>query len=249
MGALARDEVSLGGLIDNGSVALGVTAARRIDLGSIFDQAPGALQQTQLTMARLRTTLAVLDPIAQRLRPGARKLSRAATLARTALAAATGVLADARPTLAAMRPSLTALRTAANAGVPVLQGFTPVLDRVQSAFIPFLNTRNKETKLLNYQAVGPTVAGVASAVAWADRYATLADFEGGSGEGIISGSPCQTFLTDPSVPLQNKIDCTALTQIITNILTGKPLTAALPQRLAVAPQNLVTALLKGKAKR
>jgi ABC-type transporter Mla subunit MlaD len=247
MGALARDEVALGGVIDNGSVALGVTAARRIDLGSIFDQAPAALQQTRITMARLRTTLDVLDPIAERLRPGARELNRAATLARTALAAAAPLLADVRPTLAAMRPSVTALATAASAGVPVLQNFTPVLDRVRTAFIPFLNKRDAETKLLNYQAVGPAVAGVASAVAWGDRYSTLADFEGGSGEGVISGSPCQTFLADPTVPLQKKIDCTALTQILANIFTGKPLTTALPQPLV--SQNLVTALLKGGAKR
>jgi ABC-type transporter Mla subunit MlaD len=70
MGAAASDNAALAGLIDNGAVVLGVTAAQRLALGSTFDDAPAALQQTQATMARLRATIATLNPIAQQLEPG-----------------------------------------------------------------------------------------------------------------------------------------------------------------------------------
>ena len=242
MGALAHDEVALGGMIDSGAVALGVTAAQRIDLGSTFDLAPNALQQTQATMARLRVTLGILDPIAEQLRPGARRLYRAATLAQTALSAATPLLGDLKPTLAAIRPSVNALSTAAKAGVPVINSLTPTLDRTLTSYLPFLNQTDPETKLKEYEAAGPAVAGVDSAIAYGDQYGTLADFEAGVGENTLGSiSPCSTFLTSPTVPLQNKIDCEALSQLLVSIISGTSTTTPLAH--SVAPQNLVNSLL------
>jgi virulence factor Mce-like protein len=242
MGALASEEVALGGMIDSGAVALGVTAAQRIDLGSTFDQAPNALQQTQATMARLRTTLSILEPIARQLRPGARRLDRAATLAQTAVSAATPLLGDLKPTLAAIRPSVTALAAAAKAGVPVINSLTPTLDRTTSSFLPFLNQTDPETKLKNYEAVGPAVASVDSATAWGDQFGTVANFEAGFGENTLGSiSPCSTFLTDPTVPVQNKIDCQALSQLLVSILSGTSPTTPLAR--SIVPQNLVNSLL------
>ena len=245
MGALARDEVNLGSMIDNGSTALGVTAARSIDLGSTIDTAPGALEQTQVTMARLVQTLNVLDPVAQQLEPGALKLGPAAAAARTALDAATPLLRDARPTLAALKPSVTALSSAATNGVPVITGFMPLLNRIKTAFLPFLSQKDPETKLLNYEAVGPAVAGVSSALSWGDQFGTLADFEAGFGEDTLISSPCATFLTDPTVPLQNKVDCEALSQILVSILSGQ---SVAPLQNSLVPQDLVTKLLHSTTK-
>jgi len=242
MGALASDEAALGGLIDSGTVALGVTAARRIDLGSIFDQAPNALGQTQATMARLRATLDTLDPIVQKLRPGARRLDRAATLAQAALTAATPLLGDLKPTLAAIRPSVTALARASKAGVPVIQSLTPTLDRTANSFIPFLNKRDPESKLLNYQSVGPAVASVSSVLALGDQFSSLAGFEGGAGEDVLGVSPCRTFLTNPTVPLQKKIDCEALAKMLASIFGGKP-PAATRLGQSLVPDSLVNQLL------
>jgi phospholipid/cholesterol/gamma-HCH transport system substrate-binding protein len=242
MGAAARDEVALGGLIDNGTVALGVTAAQRLALGSTFDAAPDALQQTQATMARLKTTIAILNPIAQQLEPGAVKLDRAARLARTALSMAAPLLSDLKPTLAAIRPSVNALSRAAKAGVPVIASLTPTLGRVQTAFLPFLNQTDPETKLKNYQAVGPAVAGVSSAIALGDKYGTLAGFEAGFGENAVAGiSPCSTNLLNPTVPLQQKVDCQALVQMLTSIFTGS--SPATPLANSLVPSSLVNSVL------
>jgi phospholipid/cholesterol/gamma-HCH transport system substrate-binding protein len=242
MGAAARDEVALGGLIDNGVVALGVTAAQRLALGATFDAAPDALQQAEATTARLRTTIATLNPIAQQLEPGAVKLDRAATLARATLSAATPVLSDLKPTLAAIRPSVTSLAKAAQAGVPVIESLTPTLDRVQTSFLPFLNRRDPETKLKEYQAVGPAVAGVSSAIALGDQYGTLAGFEAGFGENAGAGiSPCSTKLLNPTVPLQNRVDCQALVQMLESIFTGSPPTRPLAN--SPVPAQLVDSVL------
>jgi phospholipid/cholesterol/gamma-HCH transport system substrate-binding protein len=242
MGAATRDEAALGGLIDNGDVALGVTAAQRIDLGSTFEQAPGALAQTEATMARLRTTIAALNPVAEALEPGAVKLDRAATLARAALSAATPLLRELKPTLAAIRPSVTALAKASKAGVPVIKSLTPTLNRVQNTFVPFLEQTDPETKLKEYEAVGPAVAGVDSAIAWGDQYGTLADFEAGFGEGAINGvSPCSTYLTNPTVPVQDKVDCEALVQLLGSIFTGS--NVATPLAKSPVPAKLVDSVL------
>jgi ABC-type transporter Mla subunit MlaD len=242
MGAAARDEVALGGLIDNGAVALGVTAAQRLALGSTLDVAPNALEQAKTTMARLRTTIATLDPIAQQLEPGAVKLDRAARLARSALSAATPLLADLKPTLAAIRPSVDALATAAKAGVPVIASLTPTLDRVQTSFIPFLSRRDPETKLKEYEAVGPAVAGVSSAIALGDQYGTLAGFEAGFGENAVAGiSPCSTTLLNPTVPQQDRVDCQALVQLLRSIFTGSRPTTPLAN--SPVPAHLVDSVL------
>lgn len=247
MGALARDDASLGSLVDNGAVALGVTAANQLDLGSSFDQAPAALQQTQATMARLQTTLGILDPIASRLEPGAQRLAHAAALARTALVAATPLLAELKPTLAAIRPSVASLATAARAGVPVLNSLAPTLDRTVSTYIPWLKTADPETKLKEYEAVGPTLASVSSALAFGDRSGTLAGFEAGAGENIVAGvSPCSTYLTDPTVPISKKVDCQALAQLIASLFSGSSPTSSVASSIvrSSVPASLVDSFLR-----
>jgi ABC-type transporter Mla subunit MlaD len=242
MGALAADDASLGDMVTNGATALGVTAANQVDLGSTFDNAPNALQQTQATMVRLRGTLNTLDPIARQLEPGAGKLYRAATLARTALDAATPLLRTLKPTLAAIRPSVNSLASTARAGVPVIQSLTPVLSRTQSTYIPWLNTSDPETKLKEYEAVGPTLASVSSALGYGDQYGTLAGFEAGFGENTLTEtlSPCTTSLTNPTAT--QKLDCAALTQLLGSILTGSSPTTALAKSPVAA--KLVNSLLK-----
>jgi ABC-type transporter Mla subunit MlaD len=240
VGRLARDQTRLGDLVTNGVTALGVTSAQRIDLGSTFGQAPAALTQTKLTMTRLRTTLAILDPIADQLKPGAQKLYHAAKLARVAVADARPLLVDLKPTLSAIRPSVNSLASTARAGVPVINSLTPTLDRVLTAFIPFLNATDAGTKLKNYEDVGPTFASVDSILGYGDKFGTLAGFEAGAGENVIGGiSPCSTFITDPDV-LQ-KIDCEALTQIVEQIFTGAPVTQ--PLKDSPVAENLVEKVL------
>jgi hypothetical protein len=124
----------------------------------------------------------------------------------------------------------------------VIASLTPTLDRVQNSFLPFLNQTDPETKLKEYQAVGPAVAGVSSAIAFGDQYGTLAGFEAGFGENAVAGiSPCSTNLLNPTVPLQEKVDCQALVQMLTSIVTGRP--PSTPLAGSPVPAHLVNSVL------
>ena len=109
---------------------------------------------------------------------------------------------------------------------------------MQSTFLPFLRSTDPETKLKEYEAVGPAVAGVDSALAWGDQYGTMGDFEGGAGENAVAGeSPCTTYLTDPTVPLwgQGRL-VRRLAQLLVSIFSGTSPTTPLadspvPERL------------------
>jgi virulence factor Mce-like protein len=226
IGALARDETNVAGVITSGDSALAVTASRAADLGATLDTAPQALAQTQTTMARLRTTLDTLEPIARGLEPGATRLYRAAALARTAVALANPLLAELKPTLNAIRPSVVSLAATARAGVPAVKSLSRTLDRTQSSFIPFLNTVDSGTKLKNYEAIGPALASVSSVLGYGDSYGALAGFEAGVGENVIGGvSPCSTFVNNPDVTQQ--VDCAAITQLLEHIFAGRPVTQPL----------------------
>jgi phospholipid/cholesterol/gamma-HCH transport system substrate-binding protein len=245
MGTLAADDAALGSMVSNGATALGVTAANQAALGATFDNAPSALAQTQATMQRLRTTLDVLDPVARQLEPGAQKLYGAATQARTALDAAIPLLATLKPTLAAIRPSVNSLASTARTGVPVIRNLTPILTRTQQTFLPWLNSSDPETKLKEYEAVGPTVASVSSALGYGDQYGTLAGFEAGAGESVVDGvSPCKSFLTDPTKSLADKVDCQALAQLLASVFTGSSPTTPLSVITGGVPTRLVNSLLK-----
>jgi hypothetical protein len=189
----------------------------------MLQEAPGAMRETRTTMVRLRTTLDALDPLATKLRPGAKTLAPAAANARTTLERLVPLLSDARPMLRDLRPAVVDARRASVAGAPVLSGFGPTLDRVTSKFLPWLNDRNPENKLKNFQLVGPALASGSTATSWGDENGVVANFEAGVGEGTISSAaPCRTFLTDPTVSTQDKIACELLTRAYASLISGLP---------------------------
>lgn len=220
LGALASDEVALGKLIDNGSVALGVTAAQSQNIQGILATAPGALQETRATMARLRTTLDVLDPVAAELRPGARQLPASADDASVLLNAAAPLLRDAKPTVRALRPAVQDLTKLTRSGNDVMAAANPVLDSAIYPILPYLRTTDTQAKRKMYEMLGPFVSAANSAVAHGDKLGTIANFEAGVGEGSLPAvSPCQAFLTDPTV--QEKINCDLVGRILVAAYTGQ----------------------------
>jgi phospholipid/cholesterol/gamma-HCH transport system substrate-binding protein len=239
---LARDEAALGGLIDSGRVALGVTAARSADLAATLNTAPAAMHQARTTMTRLVSTLDVLDPLANKLTPGVAKLDGAAQRAQTALNAATPMLADLRPTLQDLRPAVAKLDTAARAGAPAFGPLSSTMDRVKTTFIPWLNAKNDENKRPNYQNVGPAVASVSSATSWGDYNGPVANFEAAVGPNAFVDSPCKISLAN--VRSLQLIQCELVSRALTAALTGQK-----PQNVKVrnsaVPQNVLQPFLSG----
>jgi virulence factor Mce-like protein len=162
------DTPALQGLVTGANRTFATTTARRNELGELFELARPSLDSTFTTMRRLRTTLDHLDPLAARLRPGARALGPAARAATPALEQTEAFLSEARPLLRAARPAFDSLRGASANGVPLMQGLDPTLVRLDKELLPYLREKDPETRLKNYEAIGPFWAALASAAAETD---------------------------------------------------------------------------------
>jgi len=153
--ALGADTNSLQRLVTGARQTLGATNARRAELGDFLELSPPTLDDTLVTMRRVRTTLDHLDPFVKDLRPGARDLAGAANAAKPALAEADDLLRELRPVLSGLRPTFSDLGAMAEAGVPVIRDLEPTIDRLNARTLPYLDKRDEESKLRNYQAIGP----------------------------------------------------------------------------------------------
>jgi virulence factor Mce-like protein len=220
--ALDSNEAALARLIDSADVALGVTAARRADVGSIVSQAPSTLSETRATMARLRRTLDVLDPLATNLLPGVRGVAPAVSAATPTMQDVAAIVPSAVPALRDLAPALRSLRTLGRTGVPLMAELTPTMTRTDTQIVPFLNERSSTTKLRNYEAIGPFFAAVDSSASTLDAGGFMQRFQPGQRAGAsteippsacssLSGSAASSAFTKP---------CQALVAAINNALIG-----------------------------
>jgi virulence factor Mce-like protein len=222
VGGLARAESDLGGLVDNADTTLGVTAARRADLGQILSDGPATMAQTRKTLANVRGTLDVLDPVAQQLRPGARVLDDASASLQKALVPLRPVLDDARPTLTALRPALTRLKATATTGVPLLTDLEPMFDRLNNVLLPFLKEKDPKTGISTYEAIGPVAATVSSSASLFDQNGYTQRFGAGTAVSERSAGflPCSTNLSE------GQANCDDLSRLFTRILGFAPTSSA-----------------------
>ena len=222
--ALGRNEHELASLILNGNSALGVSAAHAAEMGDALTQAPGALAQTQATMVRLRTTLNIVDPLAQRLLPGAQQLAPAAGEARAMLADAMPLLRRLVPLARNLSPSVSSLGRTAQLAPSPIQNLNSTVDRGNSSFVPWLGTAAPyERGLKVYETVGPAVAGADGALANGNQYGVYATFHGGAGVDAAINSPCQLQLFAAYTSTTNGLaDCNLLVSTLGFVLGGKP---------------------------
>jgi virulence factor Mce-like protein len=225
MGALSRADDDLAGLVDDGRVALGVVAARRNDVGSLLDQAPQTMDETRLTLARVRTTLGELDPTAVDLLPGARALPEAADTARPVMKKLDTVLDDAEPTIRALRPAVNRLATTVNPGIATIKALRPTVDRTNSTLLPWLNTTDPDTNLKLSEAIGPFFSVLGSGSSGFDANGFMMNFQTAPDERTFQSLPCTTNFTNPDVKPEDKVNCDALADLM-KALSGTPLPTA-----------------------
>ncbi|MCW2986988.1 MAG: hypothetical protein JWR63_4558 [Conexibacter sp.] len=219
MAALGRSQQTLGRLVDSADVAFGVTAARRADLGGFLQEIPGALLETRTATRRLRTTLDVLDPIAERLRPGVRELDDAATALRPALRQARPLLSDADLLSARLTPALRALKPASADASRLIQRLDPTLNRSTSTLIPFLKAPN-ELGLANVNTIGPTASVLASTAQQFNGFGHQIRFQGVAGGERSVGLPCATFFNDPAA--STRLKCDDLSTVFSGLFGARP---------------------------
>ena len=208
MGALARDEAAHAGLFDHGSVALGVTAARRTALGTALAGAPAALRQTRTTARRLIATLDELDPLAKDLRPGARRIPATVDAASPMLVSLDALLRRGEPTIARLQPTAEALADMAPDARALVEDARAPLTRTRREVMPFLERRDPVFGIRNLDAVGPVASGLASIAGQFDKNGHVIRFQAGASEQVVGSLPCVTYLLDPTE--QQKIDCSQL---------------------------------------
>ncbi|MCW2958223.1 MAG: Virulence factor Mce family protein [Solirubrobacterales bacterium] len=219
LAALSEDEAALGGLVDRADMVLGVTAARRADLAAMLQRAPQTMRETRTTLGRLRTTLDILDPVAADLRPGLRDVSPAINRTTVALRALSALTPKALPALRDLRPALTDLAAASRQGTPTFAALQPTLKRLQDEILPFLDKTDANTKLKNYEAIGPFFAGLASISQQFDANGHVNRFMPGQGFDSVGALPCSLSVGDPEAAQLVKCK-NAATKMLPSLLMG-----------------------------
>lgn len=216
---LDKIDGKLASLIDNGNVAIGVTAARSADISSTLRIAPGALDVTRREMISLRDTLDRVDPVADELRPGARVLDDTSRALRPALDDVRPVLRDAKPLLRDLDPAVQRLQTTAQRGTPLIAQLQPTVNRLNEETIPFLNSKHQPSERKVYETVGPTVSALASATQNFDANGHDIAFQPGAGLRIADGLlPCSIYLNDPTT--DQKAVCDGFLSGLNSLLGG-----------------------------
>ncbi|EHN10673.1 putative Mce family protein [Patulibacter medicamentivorans] len=161
--SLSRDRGALEGLVRDGARTLAVTDDHRRALGRAVALTPPALDATARTMARLDVTLRRLDPLAADLRPGVRRIAPATRVLRPALGETDRLLRAATPVLHDLPPALRNLAAMSREGVPLIDALDPTVRRLDDELLPWLRRRDDDTKLRNYEAIGPLFSVLDSA--------------------------------------------------------------------------------------
>lgn len=195
LGALARSEDDLAGLITSANTALAVTAARRQDIGSMLDQAPATFDDTRTTLARLRTTLDILDPVADKLRPGVARLDATVNRVRPTMRTLTQFVPDAMPVLRDADPAVRRLQTASRKGAPLVRELAPTLDRLTKEINPWLESRNPHSGLKTSWGIGPFFAAIGNSAGNFDANGFTQNFDtlNGLGDQISGAIDCAKF--------------------------------------------------------
>lgn len=180
-GAVSSSETRLAQLVDDGARTLGVTAARRADLGRLLQVAPGALTNSRRTLARLDVTLDHLDPLVADLGPATGRVAPAVAAAEPTLASLRQLLRHLVPAAASLRDALHTLRQVVPTTAAVTRGLRPILRRLDERLLPGLNEVGAQSGLRLYEALGPFFAAADSSAGEYDGQGHLMRFQANVG--------------------------------------------------------------------
>jgi virulence factor Mce-like protein len=214
LNALSSDQQSLQGLVDGAERTLAVIAADHTALAQTLQLTPPALSSTQLTMQSTNQTLTQLDPLVRALQPGANEIAPTTQELDPLLRQANRVLPATIPLLTAARPALTQLGAMSDHGTPLIAGLEPTIRRLEDNLIPFLDRTDPDTRLRNYEAIGPFASDLDSAAGQYDASGYLLRFDLGLGPNSVL-LPCDTGLAPAQLAR-----CNALNQVLGLVLGG-----------------------------
>ena len=208
-------------LLVNGGDHLQAVASQSGALASAVADGPETMDSIQVTMRRCATRStssirwhASCGPApASSTRPlgGQQHLRRAGSAARAR-----------RQDLRRARPGGPPAGRGGQDGGPLIDRLEPTVDRSNESILPHLEAYDTDTKLKNYEAIGPFFSAVGSLGAhFSEGGAHSANFTVGVGEAIVGGgSPCQTALVDPTA--EEKVNCDAFVAVLNQALGIAP---------------------------
>ncbi len=225
--ALGASVSALQTLVTGANQTLGAIDHQRIALGQMLELAPGTLDSTQVTMTRIRTTLDHLDPLVTHLDPGAKLIASTSRALQPALDQTRLVLKEAQPLLHNARPTFANLRVASLAGAPVLKNLKPTIDRLNASILPWLSQRDPDTRMINYESIGPTFSVLDKAASEFDtagyrlHLSTLLGTASVLDEGILTQAH-STFTHQclQVAPAAKRAGCGAVASVLTGGLFG-----------------------------
>jgi virulence factor Mce-like protein len=222
MEALDRPREELRAVVAGAGATLATTANRRAEIRSTISRAPAVMRNTEVTLQRLTATLDGVDPLLARLRAPAGEVAATVARLRPTVVEAADLLDRARPLLRALRPAASSLQRAAEAGLPLLTGLEPSLDRLDDAILPMLSEKDPATTKSTAVMIGGTFAGLASgAGGQMDALGHFIRFPATAGNSSVYSLPCQSYLANPDK--DELVACQTLEQAMKTYLTYRPL--------------------------
>jgi phospholipid/cholesterol/gamma-HCH transport system substrate-binding protein len=224
---LGASTSSLQKLVAGANQTLGAIDAQSSALDQILELSPGTLNSTELTAHRLDITLAKLNPLVQHLEPAARLLASTSTALRPALDQTNDVLRNAQPLLHAATPTFSNLLVAAERGTPLLTALDAPVARLNSNILPWLAQRSSDTRLLNYESIGPFFSVLDEAAAEYDEsgyrlhLSTLVGSASVEDESMVTAGKSALMATCRSAAKpRQRGDCAALSSTLADWLYG-----------------------------
>jgi len=224
---LGASTSSLQALVTGASQTLGAIDTQRSALDQILELSPGTLNSTELTAHRLDITLAKLNPLVQNLEPAARLLASTSTALRPALDQTNDVLRNAQPLLRAASPTFANLLVAADRGTPLLTALDAPVARLNSNILPWLAQKSSDTRLRNYESIGPFFSVLDEAAAEYDEsgyrlhLSTLVGTGSVEDESIdTAGKSAMMATCRRAAKPRQRQDCSAVSNVLTDWLYG-----------------------------
>jgi phospholipid/cholesterol/gamma-HCH transport system substrate-binding protein len=211
VGALNRPGDRLRQTVAGASSLVSTTAARRTELRTILDRTPGLLTRTDQTLADLRGTLGLADPLLRKVRASAPDVAPTVRALRGTVVPADRLLDDAVPLLRSLRPAVRSLAGASKRGTPLLRELAPSLDLLDRKILPYTDEDQPDTGLSTAELIGPAAAALSAIGAFVDDAGRLVRFPATSGNNAFY-LPCNTYFNDPTQ--QQAIVCQTLSSAL-----------------------------------
>ncbi|MCW2985386.1 MAG: hypothetical protein JWR63_2956 [Conexibacter sp.] len=208
-------------VVEGGAATLRATAGRGDDIRRTLSLVPPTSTEVTATLARVRQTLDVADPLIDKLQRSANLVAPTFAVVRPTLSDADELLERARPLLQSLRPAARSLRTASRRALPLFTGLDPSIDRLEKRILPAVLAVDPVTEKPTSTMIGGAFAHLGSVAGQMDGQGHMLRFPVTSGSAPLASLPCQLYFNNPDS--SELIACSSVNDALQSYLAYKPL--------------------------